>query len=122
MLSAEIALSFTSPPLNLNQRMHWAQKAKITKAIRDEVAVKARPLADQFTGQHFEVTLHWQPRDNRRRDEENPVPTLKAACDGLVDAGLAVDDTPAEMRKHMPVIHPHAKGVKPACWLEVRAA
>ena len=37
-----IPLTFTKPPLNMNQRMHWAQKAKITKAIRHEAMVRCR--------------------------------------------------------------------------------
>ena len=119
--TAIIDLSFTRPPLNLNQRMHWAQKAKLTKEIRDETALKARQYRNRFHGHHFEVELHWRPRDNRRRDEENPIPTLKAICDGLVDAGLADDDTPADMRKHMPIIHPAIKGEPAECWIEIRA-
>lgn len=119
MTAARIELSFPNPPLNLNQRMHWAQKAQITRHIRQEAALKARALRAQFEGHHFEITLHWLPRDNRRRDEENPIPTLKAIADGLVDAGLAEDDTPAHMRKHMPVIHRHEKGQKACCWLEL---
>lgn len=120
MSTARIDLSFTRPPLSMNQRMHWAQKAQITRDIRQEVAMKARPLRDHFKGEPIEVSLHWLPRDNRRRDEDNYVATLKPACDGLVDAGLVDDDTPALMGKLMPIIHPHEKGQKPACWLQIR--
>lgn len=121
MTRAIIELSFPNPPLNLNQRLHWAKKADITRAIRLEAALKTKPLRKQFEGQFFEVELHWQPRDNRRRDEENPIPTLKALADGLVDAGLAADDTPQDMRKHMPIIHQPVKGEPAKCWLEIRA-
>ena len=120
MTSVEIPLSFTSPPLNLNQRMHWAQKAKITKAIRDEVATKARPLADQFTGQHIAIRLHWMPRDNRRRDPSNCIATQKPAIDGLVDAGIMPDDTPEYIAELMPKIHRREPGQPAACWLEIR--
>ena len=54
--------------------------------------------------QACQVTLHYRPRDNRRRDADNLVPTLKALCDGLVDAGLVPDDTPNYMHKHKPEV------------------
>lgn len=50
------------------------------------------------------VTMTYLPPDKRRRDSDNLVATLKAVCDGLVDAGVVADDTPAEMEKVMPVI------------------
>lgn len=116
---ARIDLSFTRPPLNLNQRMHWAQKAELTRDIRREVAVKARPLRDQFAPGPIIVALHWQPKDNRRRDSDNPVLSAKACFDGLVDAGLVADDTPDQMLKLMPIIHPAVKGEPASCWLEI---
>lgn len=69
--------------------------------------------------QACQVTLHYRPRDNRRRDADNLVPTLKALCDGLVDAGLVPDDTPNYMHKHMPVIHPAERGKQGIMWLEI---
>lgn len=36
---------------------------------------------------------------------DNLVPTLKAAADGLVDAGVVRDDTPDLMTKVMPILH-----------------
>lgn len=50
--------------------------------------------------------------DRRKRDEDNVVPTLKALCDGLVDAKVVKDDTPQYMVKNMPVIE-YRKGAKP---------
>lgn len=117
---AIIELSFGRPPLNLNQRMHWAQKAQITRDIRQEVAIKARPLKKQFAPGPITVLFHWQPKDNRIRDDENPVATLKPAADGLVDAGLVPDDHSGHMSKVMPIIHPAIKGEPARCWLEIR--
>lgn len=120
MTSAIIELSFGRPPLNLNQRMHWAQKAELTRDIRQEVCLKARPLKKQFAPGPIIVSLHWQPADNRRRDSDNPVLTAKACFDGIVDAGIVTDDTPDLMQKMMPIIHPAVKGEKARCWLEIR--
>lgn len=95
----EIALPWDKPPLTLNQRMHWAPKAQWTRTLRAGshlLALQAKiPQLDTCT-----VTLLWHPPDRRRRDEDNPIPTLKALADGVVDAGVVTDDTPDLMRKH----------------------
>jgi crossover junction endodeoxyribonuclease RusA len=36
------------------------------------------------------VPLTWFANTRHRRDADNVVPTLKAACDGLVDAGVVL--------------------------------
>jgi crossover junction endodeoxyribonuclease RusA len=112
----ELVLPWTSPPLSLNHRRHWRAAAKLTRSIRDTTHVLARQAG---IGQHerVQVALHYRPRDRRVRDSENPIPTLKACCDGLVDAGVVVDDDPARMVKDMPVIHPAASPAR--LWLVV---
>lgn len=97
------------PPLTANQRLHWAQRAQITKTIRTLAATLARDVP--FL-ERIEVTLVWVVGDRRRRDADNTVPTLKALCDGLVDADVVADDVPELMRKHMPVIRYEA-GAEP---------
>lgn len=47
---------------------------------------------------------------------DNLVPTLKIACDALVDAKIVPDDTPEFMTKYMPVI---VSDSKPGMWLEI---
>lgn len=84
-----IDLPWERPPLNLNQRMHWARKAKETKLIRSTVAVLARGRAIPLP---CIVTLVWTVSDARRRDTDNPAPTVKACIDGLRDAGCLPDD------------------------------
>jgi crossover junction endodeoxyribonuclease RusA len=51
-----------------------------------------------------EVELHYVPRDGRTRDTDNLVATLKPIADGIVDAGVVKDDSPAFMAKPEPVI------------------
>lgn len=114
-----IQLPWDKPPLNANQRMHWTTRARHTKTIRGATYFLALD-AKLPTGQsHVAVALHYQPRDNRRRDADNLVPTLKACCDGLVDAYLVADDTPDLMTKLMPVIHPAVKGEPARMWLNI---
>ncbi len=92
---------WASPPLTSNQRMHWARKAKITAQVRDTAALACRRFGP---AERVEVSLSWIVRTKHRRDADNIVPTLKALCDGLVDAGIVPDDTPEYMVKRMPVI------------------
>lgn len=100
-----IELPYERPPLTGNniQRMHRMQKGAITKQLRS--------TAKRLVRQHgipqlaaCTVQLVWIVNTAHRRDEDNVVPTLKPLCDGIVDAGVVPDDTPALMEKGMPII------------------
>lgn len=102
MRTRTFPLGYESPPLTENQRMHHMARARTVKEVR----ALGRLLGSQMRGcGHVEVLLEWWVPDNRKRDEDNIVPTLKALCDGLVDAGVVPDDTPEYMTKRMPRIH-----------------
>lgn len=118
-----IPLPWKKPPLSLNDRMHWRQKHRITRHMRTHIAwtlsAGANKRAPLRKGQRLRVELHYQPRDNRRRDTDNMVASLKPICDGIVDAGIVEDDTPEYMIKPEPVIHP-ANGANNAhMWLQL---
>ena len=99
-----VFLPYNTPPLTANQRMHHRQRAQVVKNVRASARVVAQSL--RIPGlPACQVELHYVPRDSRRRDADNLVPTLKAACDGLVDARIVPDDTPEWMDKRMPIIH-----------------
>lgn len=98
-----IVLPYTKPPLTANQRLHWAQKARLTKQIRRDTYLLARS-AGLNTSDRITVRLEYYPRDRRRRDPSNLMPTQKAAVDGIVDAGLVPDDCPPYVTEHMPII------------------
>lgn len=91
------------PLLTSNQRLHWAKRAEHTRHLRrlGEAFAELRGIPEL---DRVDVTLTWVVSTRRRRDADNIVPTLKALCDGLVDAGVVPDDTPDLMVKHMPVI------------------
>lgn len=114
----QLPLSFTRPPLTLNQRSHWAVKARRTAQIVDEVIVRCR-AAKLPALTYATVTLHYSPPDNRRRDVDNLVPTSKACLDGIVRAGALTDDSPEYVDHRMPVIHAPSKPAR--LWLEVAA-
>lgn len=108
----DIVLPYEKPPLTANQRMHWRAKAKITAQVRDRAAWSA---VEQHVRRldRCKVELEWHVADRRRRDADNLVPTLKALCDGLVDARVVRDDTPDLMVKAMPTIVRMRPGHKP---------
>ena len=102
-------------PLTSNQRLHWAHKAKITRQVREKAYLLARRIPELGK---CRVTLTWFVSTQTRRDADNIVPTLKAMCDGIVDAGVVPDDTPDLMDKLMPVIQ-YEKGATPHMELRI---
>lgn len=107
-----ITISFPLPckPLTMNQRMHWAQKAKATKAWRLTAHLTA--LVGVRNGTHTcplprsIVQLDIPVRSLKvRRDPSNWYPTIKACVDGLVDAGLFSDDSSEHLATTEPRFH-----------------
>lgn len=98
----EFELPWARPPLTENQRYkHWSVKARTIRTVRGTGRILAARVP------HFDrvrVELEWVVTTRHKRDVENVVPTLKALCDGLVDADVVDDDTPAYMDKPMPSI------------------
>ena len=110
-----LTFDWPRPPLNANQRLHWAAKAKLTRMIRGATCAAAIniPRVEKIT-----VQLTWVVTDKRRRDSDNAYPTFKAMCDGLVDALVVPDDTPKYMDKRAPLIR-YEPGGTPRLELEV---
>ena len=103
---AEATLVFdhwSRPPLTENQRMGWRQRHGIVRVLRWQASLMARQAGLSALGS-CRVTLTWFVKTRTRRDADNIVPTLKAMCDGLVDAGVVTDDVPELMDKVMPRI------------------
>lgn len=114
-----LTFDWPRPPLNANQRLHWAAKAKLTRTVREITKMTAR-RDNLHPKTHITVQLTWIVSDKRRRDSDNIYPTFKAMCDGLVDAGIVPDDTPQYMDKRAPLIR-HEPGGTPRLELEVTA-
>ena len=117
-LPQTFTFGWSKAPLSLNYRFHYLKEAKITRELRELMRVQAYLIEPV---ERCEVELVWIVADRRRRDEENVVPTLKALCDGLVDAGVVQDDTPIFMRKLMPVVR-YVKGEKARFEFTIREA
>ncbi len=109
-----------SPHLTANQRLHWGERGRRTVYWRHYTCVVAREAripALIRIGVHLEI----HPPDRRRRDPSNWMPTQKACVDGLVDARVVPDDSPAYVVEGMPrLVVPAGPGVW-EWWLVVEA-
>lgn len=90
-------------PLSMNSRQHWRARARDVQKVRGDALLVLRS-ARIPRHEKILVELIYYPRDRRKRDADNIVPTLKASCDAIVDAQIVPDDDPAHMVKMMPVI------------------
>lgn len=100
MIAETVVLRFTwaSPPIHLNQSGgHWAKRSTRVADVRRAGYFAA---VNQLRGiDHVTAQLVWWVNTKTKRDTDNVVPTLKALCDGVVDAGVVPDDTPRHMTK-----------------------
>lgn len=101
----DLPLHKGKPPLSLNQRLHWSEKGRRTKTLREAVGWAAK-AANIGQHQHISAQLHYSTGDSRRRDADNLTATQKPCFDGLVDAKVIPDDTPDHLTWWAPAIHP----------------
>jgi Holliday junction resolvase RusA-like endonuclease len=89
-----ITITMRLPPKELwpNRLKHWAKKAPITREYRNTAWLT---MLQKFQGDPYKraiakLTFYWP--DKRRRDVRNAEAAMKAAYDGIVDAGVIEDD------------------------------
>jgi crossover junction endodeoxyribonuclease RusA len=94
--AAWIYITLPLPPRELspNARAHWATKARATKRYRQAACVEA-VLAGvpEAPWTAATVLLRFFFRTRARRDRDNLLASMKAAFDGLADAGVVRDDS-----------------------------
>ena len=94
--SLTVRLPLPPPRLSPNARSHWRPKARATRSYRTAAAFYGRhALASagidggwtsaEVQAEFFFPTTH-------RRDADNLLASLKAAFDGLADAGIVAND------------------------------
>lgn len=110
-----------SRPLSLNHRMHYMVKAKLTAETRS-LAGEAIREGEVPALEHLRSWIEYEPRDRRRRDPINLIPTLKACEDALVDCGVVPDDNPDFVESVMPKILPKSTDGYGRLWLVVEEA
>jgi crossover junction endodeoxyribonuclease RusA len=88
----EILVPFPPSELNPNRRLHWAAKARHTKAYRNLCGMHALE-AGARRGQYerVRVTITFYPPDKRPRDRDNMIAAFKAGQDGIADV-TGIDD------------------------------
>lgn len=82
------------PPKELspNARVHRQVKARATKAYREEVYKLAKAAALYLPdSEHVSMRFEFHPPDNRARDLDNMLASIKAGIDGIADA-MEVND------------------------------
>lgn len=90
-MSLVLTISAPDVPLTANDRMHFRRKAEATRNWRLRAALLAR-REEPMQRAHVTYYVSHGDQHNRRRDAANWYPTVKAALDGCVDAGLLADD------------------------------
>jgi len=81
------------PELSPNKRLHYMELYRAKDAAKQEAA--ALVLSQGKPARPYEqahITITWVAKDKRRRVTDNLFAAMKAYIDGLVEAGLLVDD------------------------------
>lgn len=97
-----------TPWINANARLHWSQRAKLTRYWRDRATVESRKQALPTYVKQVDILATFQRTDARRWDAHNLYGTVKAVIDGLVRAGVLYDDSGAYVRQVTPIAGPKA--------------
>lgn len=109
-----------APLLNMNDRHHWAPRARWTKEWRYVTTTHTSVMLGRTRRAPVGaviVQLYLPVKNSRRRDPHNFTPTLKACVDGIVDAGVIPDDNSDWCTTLEPILVPGAKTVV----IEIRA-
>lgn len=95
MKTVVLSLPFPGRGLSPNSRLHWRVKAAAVAQYRETVGWIAKEAAQGLQGPlqpPVRAEVVFTLPDQRRRDPDNLQASLKAAWDGMVDAGLLQDD------------------------------
>lgn len=87
-----VTVSWPHKYLSPNARAHWRRVAPIRAAYRNEGFWEAAKAgARDFDVEQLRVIITFYPPDNRRRDRDNMIASVKNAADGIADR-IGVDD------------------------------
>jgi hypothetical protein len=86
-----VTLPLPSPNLHAHAKGHWRGKAAATKSARELAAATVWDLR-KFRWPVARLSMRFFWPDKRRRDTLNAAHSCKPYVDGLVDAGLVLDD------------------------------
>lgn len=113
-----IPLPWEKPPLTGNRTRGnvYARAAEVKLAKEQAIVAVARVCRTRLVG--ADVTLHFRPKDKRRRDADGLAPTLKVCLDALVLQCVLPDDSWVHVPRVSCEIHPPTD--EPAAmWLQL---
>ena len=99
-VTGPLTLTLTGPRFSANDRhRHWHHERELKQAWRDLGQLRAREAigASFVPLERVHVVATFVPGSRRRVDPANAAPAVKACVDGMVLAGLLVDDDAAHM-------------------------
>lgn len=97
----EMKLPYERPPMSLNKHVHHMKEYRLREQIKTDIGWLARYHKLPKGLQQIKVELLWVVAPNRRRDTDNPTPSLKPMIDALVKHGVVPDDTAAHVRSEV---------------------
>lgn len=87
-----VDLPWPNRGLHPNARLHWGAKAQLVKAARVDAFYLTRAIMPTtIKADRIKLDVTFNPPNNRRRDLDGMIASLKSAQDGISDA-LGVDD------------------------------
>lgn len=89
----EIELSAGLPMMNANHRPHRMERARQTSKVRTAAQYAALRSGMPRLERAWVIAYIHPPKNYARWDPANFYPMVKAALDGVVDAGLLADDS-----------------------------
>lgn len=115
----KLQLVKVGPWLSMNDRPHWAERARGTRAWRAAALWSARAARLPVGLDLVRVEIWVHKTTARKYDAGNLQPTAKAVVDGLVDYGLVPDDD----NEHLigPDMRMGAKAERPGLTVIIRA-
>lgn len=98
-MTGPITLTLTGPRFSSNDRHHWGQELELKKYWRELAQITARSVvgASFRPLEKTRVVVTQVPGSRRITDPGNTSPAAKAAIDGIVLAGVLVNDDAAHM-------------------------
>lgn len=91
-----VVLPWPCSELSPNARVHWARKAREAKHYRALAHLLTRKALGPVWLKSARVGIEFYPPDNRRRDLDNMLASMKPAIDGIA-AAIGVDDSKWEI-------------------------
>ena len=84
--------------LSPNKRLHHMQLYRAKRDAKDEaIALALQQGRPDVPYEKANIAITWVAKDKRRRDPDNLFASMKPYIDGLVEAGLLVDDSSAHV-------------------------